>query len=180
MTLLLKARSILARVPWQVWAVLGLAFVVWRGIDWHKDTVKDAAEAGVRAGHAMATQEFEEASRRLVAKTDAIVAALRKENDEKARTVAASADDLRVRGPGKAACPNPSRAAPTGGHYSAGGSASAPAAEVPAVEWGAVPWQWLVGQAEVCDLNRNEVLSWREWHSKLEASRTAGSTNSAK
>jgi hypothetical protein len=33
----------------------------------------------------------------------------------------------------------------------------------------AVPWQWLVQRSEQADLNRQEVLSWREWYRKLAA-----------
>jgi hypothetical protein len=167
---LLGVRAFLARVPWQVWVAIALAIAVWRGIAWHKDAVTDAARAGVKAGYKMASDEFAERFRVIAIKADATAAMIRKATDEKAHTISADADALRMRGPGAARCTNPPRAPAPGRSDAPGGGADAPAAGVLGSDWAAVPWQWLVAGAEICDLNRNEVVAWREWHNRLTAS----------
>jgi hypothetical protein len=38
---------------------------------------------------------------------------------------------------------------------------------VPPDDLAAVPWPWLVQRAEQADLNRQEVLTWREWYDRM-------------
>jgi len=107
---------------------------------------------------------------RLTAELDAanvkIAAEIRRRHDEEARRIAAGADALRVSGPGRAAACPP---ATPGGHQPPGGAGNAPGPEMPPGDRAAVPWQWLVARAESADLNRSEVLAWREWHARLNA-----------
>lgn len=173
MAFLLGARAVLKHVPWQIWAAIGLAFVIWRGIDWHEDAVSAARKQGDKAGFDRAVTIIEIKARALAAKADAIAAKARRISDEKARTVSVAADDLRVSGPGAARCASPPRAASPRRPDTPGRAADAPAAQVPTDDRAAVPWQWLVGEAEVCDLNRNEVVAWRDWHTALTASAAA-------
>jgi hypothetical protein len=90
---------------------------------------------------------------------------IRNRTDEENRSIAGDADALRVSGPGKAAC----RSAPaaSGEHEPASGNGNAPGPQVPPDDSAAVPWGWLVQRAEEHDLNRAEVLAWREWYRKL-------------
>jgi hypothetical protein len=76
-----------------------------------------------------------------------------------------------VRGPGQARCTATVRPSASSRPDATSGTANAPSAGVSEPDRGAVPWDWLVGQAKVCDLNRSEVLSWREWHRQLTEAR---------
>lgn len=85
--------------------------------------------------------------------------------DEENRRIAGDADAVRVRGPGKAVCrPAPAAAS---GHQEAGRNGDAAGPQVPSDNRAAVPWGWLTDRAEQADLNRAEVLAWREWYSRL-------------
>jgi hypothetical protein len=93
---------------------------------------------------------------------------IRGKTDEQNRRIAGDADAVLVSGPGKAVCrPAPAAA---GGHDQAGGKPDAPGPQVPPADSAAVPWPWLVQRAEQADLNRAEVLAWREWYDRLVAS----------
>jgi hypothetical protein len=90
---------------------------------------------------------------------------LRERNREEANRIVDDAGGMRLSGPGKARCPG--IPAGTGRPEAQPRKPDAPGPEVPPDERAAVPWQWLVNRAEQCDLNRNEVISWREWHKQL-------------
>jgi hypothetical protein len=85
--------------------------------------------------------------------------------DEENRRIAGDADAVRLRGPGKAVC----RAAPAAasGHEPVGGNGDASRPQVPSDDRAAVPWGWLTDRAEQSDLNRAEVLAWRDWYRRL-------------
>jgi hypothetical protein len=156
-------------VPWQVWLMVAAAFA----LGWHlyqdKQAVKRAHKEGDRAGYTRAMNEVEAKARAVAAKADAVAAKIRSKNDEQARAIAARADDLRLRGPGAARC-TPTISSPTSNRpQPAGGRPATPAPGLPGEDRGAVPCGWFIGQAERCDLNRNEVLSWREWYLKNKA-----------
>jgi hypothetical protein len=90
---------------------------------------------------------------------------LRSKTDEANRRIAADADTLRVSGPGKARCSAVS--AGPGGSEARSGKPDAAGPEVSPDDRAAVPWPWLVQRAEQADLNRQEVLTWREWYDKM-------------
>lgn len=160
---LLGARSLLGKIPWQVWAIVIGLLLLWRAHAWHEREVRQADVAG----YTRAMNHMADKARTLADKADKLADEIRRKSDEEARTIADRADNLSLRGPGAARCPTtPSSAAP-GRHQPGGGQADDPGAGVPPEDRAAVPWTWLVRQGEVCDLNRNEVLSWREWFSKL-------------
>jgi hypothetical protein len=98
---------------------------------------------------------------------DKLAKELRDRTDEENRRIAGDADALRVSGPGKAVC----RPAPTAasGHEEGRGNGDAPGPQVPSDDRAAVPWPWLVARAEQADLNRAEVVAWRDWYSRLVA-----------
>jgi hypothetical protein len=89
---------------------------------------------------------------------------IRKRTDEENRRIAADADGLRLSGPGRARACAP--AAP-GGRQPASGKPDAAGPEMPSDDSAAVPWNWLVQRAETNDLNRAEVLAWRDWYDRL-------------
>jgi hypothetical protein len=94
-----------------------------------------------------------------------IAADIREKNDEENRRIAGDADTLRVSGPGRSrvAC----APAAAGGHQPANGKPDVAGPQMPATDSAAVPWPWLVQRAEQADLNRAEVLSWRDWYQRL-------------
>lgn len=152
----------LKAIPWQVWAAIGLAIALWLGVRWHNGQVNDAFKRGEQAAYAAVEKKALE----LQAKANVIADKIRSKSDENARRISADADVIRVSGPGKARCsPVP---APASRREEAGGQGNAAGPEVPTDDRAAVPWQWLVQRAEQCDLNRNEVLAWREWYQRVQ------------
>lgn len=160
---------ILKAVPRPVWISLLVIGILLLGTCAHKRSVKKFGEeryaAGVKAeGERIAAKAF-----LIKSKADAaankISKALKDQNNEENRAIARSADDRRLRGPGKAVCPGTaSMAGGASRPVPASGGPDAAGPEVPSGDVAAVPWGWLVDSAERCDLNRAEVLSWREWH----------------
>jgi hypothetical protein len=129
----------------------------------------DRAKAEDAAQLAAAHRQALEARARAEAIGAEISRNTREKNDEEARNIARSARDVLVRGPGEARCrPVDHSGVPAGGggYGAAGGQPDAAGPQVPADELAAVPWPWLVGRAEQADLNRSEVLTWREWYDR--------------
>ena len=90
-------------------------------------------------------------------------------NEQEARLIVSRADALRVRGPGAARCrPDNHSSVPiaAGQHEPASGGPNVAGSSVPSDDRAAVPWPWLVERAQQCDLNRSEVMSWREWQTR--------------
>lgn len=88
---------------------------------------------------------------------------------------AALADNLRMRGPGRATAICGQRGdsgsgTGSGGNIAPGGTGDAPLAPVPDDEPMAIlPWRELVERARFADDNRTEVMAWREWYAKTGA-----------
>jgi hypothetical protein len=164
------AGGMLRRVPWQAWAALAVIIAIGLGAWWHGHKVKSAFAAAERRGEERAYTRVAAQALEIKRKADAaslkISTDLRNQNDVEARNIARTADDLRLRGPGKAACPGRSGLpAAAGGPQPTGRAADAAGDPLPADGgFAAVPWGWLVDRGEQCDLNRAEVISWRAWH----------------
>lgn len=153
---LLQLAAIRVRLP------LGLIVAVLLVGYWqHSGAVSKAYKSGREAMAA----EMDKKVRAIEGRAERLAAQLRKKNDETARAIAADADVIRVSGPGKARCPVVP--AGPGGPGATSRPADAPGSEVPPGDRAAVPWSWLVNRAERCDLNRAEVLSWREWYEDM-------------
>lgn len=90
---------------------------------------------------------------------------LKARTDEENRRIAGDADSLRVSGPGKATCRPVT--GPSGQPKAGSGKPDAAGSEMPPADGAAVPWGWLVKRAEQADLNRAEVLAWREWYDRI-------------
>jgi hypothetical protein len=118
-----------------------------------------------QAGQADAYAAVEHKAHEQELKDNARAAQLRERNDADNRNITADADDVRVRGPGKAVCPGSVNPAPAAsGPVAASRPADAPMAKVPYPEWAtlaAVPFNDTTAFAEQCDANRAEVISWR-------------------
>jgi hypothetical protein len=163
----LAIRTFLGGLPRGVWIFLAGALLIAAGAWWHSGKVKAYGAEQYQAGRDSRDAEIIAAQKRVEEANARVTAEIRKRTDEENRRIAADATNLRLSGPGRAgvACP-PVRA---GGHSEAGGNADAPGPGVYAGDFAAVPWPWLVERAEQSDLNRSEVLAWREWHERLAA-----------
>jgi hypothetical protein len=100
-------------------------------------------------------------------KADRIAAEIRSKTDETNHRISGDAADILRGGPGKAVCH--STPASSGGSQPQGGAGNAPGLTLPPADSAAVPWIWLTERSEQADLNRAEVLAWREWYARLVA-----------
>lgn len=167
--------GVLRGIPRWVWLLLAVALAFRFAVNWHAGKIEALEKAaygrGVTDTVAAAAQLQAERAR-----LDAAIAAeLRNRHDEENRRIAAAADRLRLRGPGKAACPDPSGLpAGTGRHGAAGRSADAAVDRVPDTarpELIAMPFAGTVAFGGQHDGFRTEALSWREWHRRFTAER---------
>lgn len=175
--------NFLKRVPWQVWAAIGALLLIAGAVWFHQRAVHRLHDAAYAAGQSdeKAAWQAQLAKAQLAAKDwrakyDAAAKDLSNKIGERnaleARNIAARADDLRLRGPGQAAaCAGPGNGAGSSagasGHDASGGPGDAAVAAMPAGEALAiVPWEPLVQFGEQHDLDRAEVLTWREWYAQ--------------
>jgi hypothetical protein len=170
-------------IPPKVWLILlGIAALI-GAIVWHQLAAHKALKKADATGYARAKDEdakaLTKAHKEALAwkqTADAAKAKLAQEikerNDEEARRIIRTADDLLVRGPGKARCgqsDHSSVAAASGGHATSGGQPGAAVDRLPdpqRVDLIGLPFAGTIGTAKQCDLNRSEALSWREWYER--------------
>ncbi len=151
------------------WKPLLIGLAILAAVLWHQHIAHNAIAAAEKRGEARAYANVERQARELTAKADAlngkIAGAMREKNREENARIAADADDLRLRGPGAARCAGVTRLpAAAGGSQSAGRNGDATGPQMPPADSAAVPWGWLVDRGEEHDLNRAEVLAWRDWY----------------
>lgn len=158
---------LLKAIPRPVWIALGAALLLLLGFWWHGRQVKAFGAERFAAGYAKAVEDGKKRVRKVEQNSAKITTEIRSKSDEEIRRNSHRADDLRLRGPGAAACVNPGLPTGSGGHGEAGGQADAAGAGVPQQDRIALPFAYAVDQAEVADANRVEVLAWREWHARL-------------
>lgn len=181
-------KPILSAIPTKVlYAALGLIALTFAFI-WHGHEVKQIKAAAFAAGEAKADKDWQSAFDTMHAasnqwkanfetKTAALSDEIRNRHDQDLRDIAARADDLRVRGPGKAAfsCagrqPDSGLPAAPGGPVSPSGNQPDSLAPVPADggPLAVVPWPELVNRTEQADDNASEVTAWREWYARQKA-----------
>lgn len=162
-------KALAGRVPRGVWIALAVALallLIWR---WDSARLSSARNAGDAAGYARAMGEVEAKAKKLATEAEALTAKIRSRTNEENRRVGAAADTLRLRGPGRAACPS---AAPSGSgrHEPPAGQANAPVGRVSypeRIEFIALPFAPTIAFAEQCDLNRAEAQAWRDQHKGL-------------
>jgi multidrug efflux pump subunit AcrA (membrane-fusion protein) len=170
-------------VPKWCWIALAGAVALAGGLLWHHSAAvrhDDAVRAQQKAADESAFAKQAAAVARQAAsirkQTEQLLSAIsqveRNRNAQANRATVAAADDLRLRGPGKASCgPLDYSGVPAspGGHDATIGKTNAPVAAVPdpqRVELIALPFAGTVNAAEVCDMNRNENATWRDWYAR--------------
>lgn len=166
---LLPVRRFFAPIPWQAWLALGIALCVLLGALWHGKKVRQFGEERYTAGVKAERDRAEAAAKTQAAKDERIAGKIKEQNREEADRINRDADTLRLSGPGRARCPAPAK--PANGREPQPRLPDVAGPEMPADDRAAVPWGWLVQRAEQCDLNRAEVLAWRDWHKQLSESR---------
>lgn len=141
---------------------------------WHGNKVEVAFKGGETAANTKWAAKFKrmnDQAKQLEQRAENIAQEIRSRNDEETRRIGSHADDLRLRGPGKATCPDPRSSAITSGQYqSTGGKTDAPVAGMPdqeRIDLIGLPFPGAITGAETCDLNRGEVISWRDWYQRL-------------
>jgi hypothetical protein len=153
-----------------VWLVIAAIAVVVGAYFLHQHFAHKALKTAHDAGYAEGVRDNEAAhvaaQGMANARAEQINSKIRSKSDEEARTVTHTADDLRLRGPGKAVCPGLATApGAASGHVAAGGPGDAAVGQVLDPERPtliALPFAPTIAFAEQCDLNRSEALSWRE------------------
>lgn len=163
-------------LPRWVYIALAVAALIGAGTYAHHRAVKSAYAAAYNQGVTDERARAEAANRKLATHQAAITAPIRKKNDETNTRIAGDANDLRLRGPGKAAVSRPAPSA-TGQPGAAAQPSGASSAPVPAADGSdplaTVSWRWLVGTGEQCDLERAENISWRDWYAQQTAAEQA-------
>ena len=165
----------LKRIPPKVWLIIAIALALVAGFVWHQHAAHKALRTADATGYARAMNEIETKAKALKAKADTLNAAIaadeRKKNDEQARNIERSADALGLRGPGKARCAgNSSPSGAAGGYVAPGGASDDPLAGLPdpaGINLIGVPFPDAVAAAKQADLNRAEVISWRDWYDRI-------------
>lgn len=174
--------AFLGKLPWQVWAAIAAVALLVGGYVLHGRAVKQAYDIAYAEGKETEKRRWEQAfqTMKLASETwkSNYEGAAKARNDERSarhaednRRIAAGADDLRLRGPGRAAAPRCGSitgaglsAAPSGPEGAPGGG-DAPLPELPEPEGLAtVPWGRIVEFGESHDRWRSEALTWRSWY----------------
>jgi hypothetical protein len=147
------------------WQLLALGLAVFALVQHFQLAGERRHSAKLQAQITKIASDARETKAKLDAANARIAADIREKNDEENRRIAGTADDLRVSGPGRsrAACPP----AASGGHHPPNGKPDAAGPQMPSDDLAAVPWQWLVQRSEQADLNRAEVIAWRNWYDRL-------------
>lgn len=161
----LAFKLFLGRIPRAVWIALAVLTLLGLGSCVHNRKVEAYGREMFKAGVKAEVDRAEKARKEAEAKGNAISKKIRSETDANARTINSRADNERLLGPGLARCAVPPTAARR--PEPASGNGDDPGSQVSEGDSAAVPWPWLVQRAEQADLNRNEVLAWREWHRRL-------------
>jgi hypothetical protein len=164
-------------VPRWIWYLLAAALAWHFALAWHAGRVKahdrDVIATRDAYWNARIVELAEKAQRIRIdaeARAAEITEKVRSNNESQARVIASDAGALRVRGPGQAAATScrsvdhPGLPATASGARADGGLADDAGPAVPSSDRATVPWRWLVNRAEQSDLNRAEVIAWRDWY----------------
>jgi len=163
--------AFLKRIPRGVWIALAVVAILLLGTCAHKRSVTKFGNERYAAGKADEAARIEKKAKQLAAKAEALSIALRSKSDETNRRIAGDARAVLVRGPGKAACLNPSSSG-TSGRVTTLGQTSPAMDQVPPgerVDLIALPFAPTIRLAEQHDLCLAEAATWREWHRLLVA-----------
>ena len=157
-------------VPRWVWELFAAALAVHVALAWYHGKLDDAYNRGKQDEAAHIEQKALEIKAKADKLSAAISNAIRSQNDAENRRISSDANSLRLRAPGRAECTSIA-GVPTGpsGPQPANGASGTPVARVPYPEWQSLlgmPAAPTITFAEQHDLNRAEIIAWREWYRK--------------
>jgi cell division protein FtsL len=173
---LASATGFLPRLPRWLWILLAVVAAGAVGAIWHQHRTHATIAAAEKRGEDRAYAAVEAKALKLAEQARSLAASIRSKTDDTNRRIAGDADAIRLRGPGKAACPVAAPAA-TGGRIAPGGDANAPMDRLPdpeRVDIIGLPFAGTVAFAEQHDLNRAEVIAWREYSAALQKAWKSG------
>jgi hypothetical protein len=168
-------RALLGKIPTWLYAVAAVALLLGIGAHLHSNAVHKAIAAAEKRGEEREAAHVLAAVEKIQANAAKITANIRSKNNEANIRIRRDADDLRLRGPGKALCTNTASSAPV---RPSGSSGQADAAVAPLSNPGgsvliAVPFNDLILFAEQHDRLRAAVQATVEQHDKLQAAQPA-------
>jgi hypothetical protein len=156
--------------PWIIGVVLAGALLTWHVIH-EKRAAKKAVETAYAKGREDERAEAAKLSETVTIDMGEAVTPIaekkRAEHEATLSDIRATADDLRLRGAGKAQCSDPAFSTGAGGHELASATGGAAVSKVPYPEWStliAMPVSSAIGIAESHDALLSEVKTWRSWH----------------
>ena len=173
-----RLRDRLAKIPPKVWLVLAALAAVGALLWWHNHAVEAARKEGREAAGREWKGAFDTAHKAALdwsaaynATATALANARKEAHEQDRRRIAADADALRLRGPGRAAAPVCGRQDAASLSPAPGGPGApaplddAPRPDLPAGDGLAVVrWSWLVDRAREHDQLLSEVTAWRGWY----------------
>lgn len=137
---------------------------------WRKQDARDVKALQVEKAHeAEIARQAVDLKTRIDTLTLNVTKVIKDRADAENDRIAADADAIRLRGPGKATCPRDASApaAPVRRDETAPAGADA-GSEVPSGDRAAVSWTWLVGVIQEHDQMRNELQAVEDQHAQLE------------
>lgn len=161
-------KGIVRKVPRWLWFALLFAAIIAAGAWWHGRKVEAFGQERFAAGYAKAVDDGKKRVAKVERKSAEITAKIRRKTDEDIGRINRHADDLRLRGPGRAVCP--AHAAAAGGPEPGRGAAAAGMDRLPdteRVDIIAMPYDDTIRRSATADANRREVLAYREAWQKL-------------
>lgn len=90
---LLGAGKLFKKIPWQVWAAIGLALALWLGVRWHTHEIHKIKNEAYQAGYVQAVADVKAQQVKVTAKVVAIKQASEAKIDEGDRGVRKNAQD---------------------------------------------------------------------------------------
>lgn len=170
-------KGVAGKVPARVWLYLALLLALVGGVIWHQHVAHKAVTTAYQRGVNDEAAHVQAAALRIKKAADKVTTSistnLRSKSDDQVRSIVSSAAALSVRGPAKALCTSgPSIPAATSGHQPTSGASHDSVPAMPDYSGPpliAMPWDQATAYAQQCDLNRAEVISWREWWTQQNA-----------
>lgn len=137
---------------------------------WKKQDAQDVKALNIeKAQEASIAKQAVDLKARIDALTSNLTKLLREQTDAENASIAAAADAVRLRGPGKAACPGgPIPAAAPVRHDQTTPANADAGPEVPSGNWARVSWDWLVTVIEEHDQMRADLQATEDQHAQVE------------
>lgn len=167
----LAIKEFFAPIPRWAYILMGSMLLLTGLVFWHQSALRKHDRKLIIAEDARLVGEINKVTAKITRLATKAAMLEREAHEKEVTRIGVVTHDLILRGPGKAQCPSSSFAPRTSQLVPSGGSADASLARVP--DQGgpalvALPFNDAVRFAGQCDINRDEILKWRENRQKLE------------